>query len=115
MRKPIGKKVAEADRKDLRGLAMSQWDRKNLSYLIAFFEKAYPGYIDHFVKQARKEVEPIMRQKYWKKSELNMTKRAAIPQELLLEIKRGYPEIISSKKQFEQFLRWFPIFDLHKK
>lgn len=111
----FGKRVAKADKKDLKGLEMSEWDRKNIQSLINFFEKAYPGYINHFVKQARKEVEPIKAQASWKKSDLNFSKRAAIPEELLMELKRGYPAIISDTRQFNQFLRWFPIFDLHNK
>lgn len=110
--KRIGKRVAEAERKDLKGLLMSEWDRKNLQFLINFYEKAYPGLIAYHAAQARKEVEPILKQKTAKQSELNLSKRMSMPKDLLIEIKRGYPNIISDKGQFEQFLKWFPVFDL---
>jgi len=110
----IGKRVAQADRKDLKGL-MSEWDHKNLQYLVAFYEKAYPGVISYHAVQARKEVEPIMKQKTSKKNDLALSKRMSMPKDLLLEIKRGYPNIISDRGQFEQFLRWFPVFDLWTK
>jgi hypothetical protein len=115
--KQIGRKVADATRADVKGLPLSDWDIKNIGYLINFYERAYPGYITHFIEQARQEVEPIVKQQTVKKgfSDLNMTKRMAIPQDLLLQIKRGYPAIIVDPVQFNQFLKAYPIFDLHRK
>lgn len=111
----FGKRVATADKSELKGLPLSDWDIKNIARLINLYSKAFPGYIEHHARQAAKEVESISKQSTFKKSELNFSKRMSMPQELLRELKRAYPAIISDKRQFEQFLRSFPQFDLHKK
>lgn len=111
---PIGKRVGDATKLELKGQPLSDWDIKNITYLIAFYEKAFPGVINYHAKEAFSEVEPILKQKTIKKSELNLSRRMSIPQGLWVELKRGYPAIIH-EPQFSQFLRAFPIFDLHRK
>jgi hypothetical protein len=114
MTKHIGKRVGDATKTELKGLALSEWDLKNISYLVNLFDKAYPGYIQHFTSQSFAEVEPLLKQTTFKKSELNMSRRMSIPRELWNEIKRGYPAILS-EPQFSQFLKRFPMFDLHNR
>lgn len=111
--KRIGKQVADATKQELKGRLMSEWDRKNLAFLISLYERAYPGYIRNFIKQSRKEVVEDKRfSKEYAKGNFAMSRRISIPLDLLTEIKRGYPAIISDKGQMEQFLAWFPQFDL---
>lgn len=113
----IGKRIGDATKSELKGLVMSEWDRKNIAYLISFYEKAFPGVIKQVAEEARRDVVDERKLKFAakKKDSINMNRRMAIPSGLMRELKRGYPAIISDKRQFEQFLRWFPIFDLHKK
>lgn len=101
-------------RKDLKGLSLSEWDRKNLEYLIEFYRKAFPGVIEEVVATARAETQAVARQKSWKADELNFNRRMAIPNGLWQRIKEGYPSIMVDTKQFEQFLKWFKEFDLKR-
>lgn len=112
----LGKRLDSADRKDLKGLLMSEWDRQNIGFLIAFYERAFPGVINAVIKEASKDLLTSRQIRYAaKKQEIGWTRRLAIPSGLLQELKRAYPAIIVDKGQFEQFLRWFPQFDLWKK
>ncbi len=112
--KRIGKRVGDATKAELRGLSLSEWDIKNIGYLIGFYERAYPGYIRHFIKQSFDEVEPMLKNSHIKGNALKFSRRMSIPQDLWLEIKRGYPAI-AFEPQFSQFLKAFPQFDLHRK
>lgn len=114
---PSGKRLpsrrnAVASRKDVSGLTMSEWDRQNITRLINFFEKAYPGVIDYVVNDAKKDILPKTSWQSAKKSDFNLHRRAAMPEGLLAALKEGYPAIVTDRTQFEQFLKWFPRFDL---
>lgn len=113
---PIGKRIDDAERKDLKGLPLSQWDLKNIAYLISFFEKAYPGVISRVAREARQDIIKDRKLKAAEDSshKLNYARRMAIPNGLLQELKRGYPAIIVDNRQFEQFLKAFPQFDLYQ-
>lgn len=93
---------------------MDDWDRKNIRSMIEFYRKAFPGVIESVAAQARKETLAIARKKTQKDS-LNFTRRLAIPSGLLQALKEGYPALIVDKRQFEQFLLWFPEFDVLKR
>lgn len=107
-------KPEEVQRKTLKGLKLTDWDRKNIAYTINFFEKAFPGVIKQIADQARKEIVDIARQKTVK-NDLNFNRRMAIPDGLWRAIKEQYPAIMVDDRQFEQFLKWFPVFDLKKR
>ena len=99
-------------RKDIKGLKLTDWDRKNIAYCIEFYRKAFPGVIEEIANQARLETVAISKQKSWKSGPLNFTRRLAMPAGLLQRLKEAYPALIVDKGQFEQFLRWFPEFDV---
>lgn len=98
----------EVLRKDLKGLKLDELDRKNIQYTIDFFEKAFPGVIAQHAKDGRAETLAAIK----KNDGLNFTRRMAIPEGLWVDLKRQYPSIMVDTKQFEQFLAWFPIFDM---
>lgn len=106
-------KPEEVQRKSLKGLKLTEWDRKNIAYTIAFFERAFPGVIKAVTDQARRETEPITRRKTIK-DDLNFTRRMAIPDGLWGALKEQYPALLVDKRQFEQFLKWFPQFDVKR-
>lgn len=107
----LGKRLDTAQRKDLKGLQMSDWDRKNIGHLIDFYEKAYPGVIAQVAHEAR--LDTVDETQFNKPTDkFKISRRMAIPEGLLLELKRAYPSIIIDKRQLNQFLRWYPQFDL---
>jgi len=110
------RKLGDAERKDLKGLKMSEWDRQNIAKLIRFYDLAFPGVRKQVIKEGRDEVlSQHQVQKSRKVGGLDLTRRAAIPEGLLQALKEGYPSIIVDRNQFEQFLRWFPEHDLWRK
>ena len=103
----------EVLRKDLKGLKMDDWDRKNIAYTIEFFRRAFPGAIESVVAQGRKETVPLTKEDLAKamKNPLGI-RRIAIPSGLWAVIKEQYPSIQVDQQQFNQFLKWYPEFDL---
>lgn len=106
----------EVQRKDLKGLKMDDWDRKNIAYTIEFFRKAFPGVIEEVVAQGRKETIPMTGPEL-KKAMMNPVgiRRIAIPSGLWQVLKEQYPALQVDPAQFNQFLKWFPEFDLLKR
>ena len=102
-------------RKDLKGQKMTEWDRKNIDYTIKLYKLAYPGMVEGCIKMAREETKELLKQRTQKDTELNMVRRFTMPQELLQRLKKMYPALIVDRGQFEQFLSWFPDFDLTKR
>jgi hypothetical protein len=92
---------------------MSEWDRKNIAFLISFYEKAFPGVIKQVAQEARRDIIAERKLRYGKpKSAIDWHRRMAIPEGLMNELRRSYPALIVDKGQFEQFLKWFSQFDL---
>ena len=106
----------EVLRKDLKGLKLDDWDRKNMAYTIEFFRRAFPGVIESVCAQGRKETVPLS-QVELNKAMLNPlgVRRIAIPSGLWKVLKEQYPALQVDQRQFNQFLKWFPEFDLLKR
>ena len=94
---------------------MTEEDRKNIARLIDFYEHAFPGEIKRQTDTSRKEVLPYLHQRTMATDPHAFERRMTIPSGLWRAIKEGYPAIESDRVQFEQFLKWFPIFDLRRK
>jgi hypothetical protein len=106
-------KPEEVQRKDIKGLKLTDLDRQNIAYTINFFERAFPGVIRDVTARGRKETIPLTDVELRKAMGTPLgIRRIAIPSGLWGVIKEQYPAIQVDRRQFEQFLKWFPIFDL---
>lgn len=92
-----------------------EWDKKNISIIIRKFENnpATRGQIAYFLGQARQERQEVRELKFVKDNkQLNFKRRLVMPSALLDEIKAAYPAMFRDQKQFEWFLRNFPMFNV---
>lgn len=123
------KRQESAGKVDLKGLKLTDLDRKNIEYMIKLFKscpftfhlkdglvKTWTGkqWISYLLKQGHSEVDNTARQKTFKTEDVDMKRALIMPPPLMAMLKESYPAIISDRSQFETFLRWFPEFDLRK-
>jgi hypothetical protein len=124
------KREAFASKSDLKGLKLTDLDRKNMEFMIKLFKTTpfvfhlkdgssitWSGrqWINYLLKQGHGEVDQTARQVTWKKGEFDMQRSFTMPPPLLAMIKESYPSIISDTVHFNTFLKWFPEFDLRNK
>lgn len=106
---------------DIRGVP-DEMDYKNLKYLIDIYDRVHP-YPDPESIRALVEGVRTMRKKYQTNYNefnelgkgLQLRHTISIPEALLKEIKRGYPNIFKDKLQYRWFLRKFPQFRVSEK
>lgn len=114
-----------AVKSDLKGLLMTDLDRQNIQNAVNLFKTCnfeialdngktmtWTGrqWINFVKKDARKDIIKENRPQ----SEINFSRRMAMPPPLWTLIKESYPAIMSDMRQFEQLMRWFPEFDIAK-
>lgn len=107
------KVIAKLDNlKYTKGMLPDADDKKNIQRLIKQFETAFPGQIAWVRKDAMTDIVEQRKLKFVAKKGTDFERRMSMPQALLLELRKAYPTIITDKRQFEWFLKNFPIFDL---
>lgn len=106
----------KAGKSELKGLALDEWDRRNIESLIRVYDETFPYphvlSIKFQMDDARRSVKADTR--LVTKNNLDLRKAASLPTPLHQQLIKGYPTILSDSKQFKQFLKWFPVFDLSK-
>lgn len=99
---------------DLTGLRLDEADHRNLQNLMRLYEKAFPGQIAWIAKDSRRDI-VVERKLRGAKATKGVQRRVSMPKDFYTELKDGYPAIFSDKNQMEQFLKWFPVFDMEQK
>lgn len=126
-------------KKELKGLKLDDWDRKNIAAAIYLYELDNPPgkiryeditdetgktvrwieicNIGDYLANRRKDL--INQRKLHSFSDHVIRDRPAeisvsLPPGLDALLRRGYPKLLTDEKQLQQFLKWFPVFNLTK-
>lgn len=117
MKEPRRKQLSDRDLAALKDLKPDETDRKNISELMKTYEKAFPYPHPLSIGRAMQDaIEHTDNQNgvrnLVQKNDNRPIRRLSLPSPFVMELKKAYPYIISSKVQYEWFLKNFPNLDL---